>query len=216
MTIPDYQTLMLPLLKLTNDRKDHSTRDAVIKLADEFGLNEEERNVLLPSGKQAVFHNRVGWARTYMKMAGLVESQKRGYFKITARGRDVLEQNPAVINNDLLYQFEEFREFKDRARESQKRSKVEAAEVEEDMTPEESLEYGFQRLQQDLSNELISLIKRCSPTFFERLVVELLVKMGYGGSIRDAGEAIGKSGDEGLDGVIKEDPERVNDFETLA
>jgi restriction system protein len=205
MAIPDYKTVMLPLLRLASDGKEHSIRSAMEQLADEFKLSQEERQELLPSGKQAVFHNRVGWARTYMKMAGLLESEKRGYFKITSRGQEVLKKNPTEINIDLLWQFEEFREFKTRARESQKKREADVPEGEEDMTPEESLEYGYERLQQELADELIGRIKRCSPAFFERLVVELLVKMGYGGSIRDAGQAIGKSADEGIDGVIKED-----------
>ena len=144
MGIPDYKTVMLPLLKLSSDGIEHSIRDAIDQLADEFNLSQEERQELLPSGKQAVFRSRVGWARTYMKMAGLLESEKRGYFKITSRGLDVLKQNPKEINIDLLWQFEEFREFKNRARESQKKHKVDVPEVEEDITPEESLEYGYQ------------------------------------------------------------------------
>lgn len=206
MPIPDYQTLMLPLLQFISDGMEHSTREAINALAEQCGLTAEERTTLLPSGKQAVFDNRVGWARTYMKNAGLVENPKRGIIKISDRGREVLEKNPSQIDNHFLEQFEEYREFKERAKESQKKTKVSATPaVLTDITPEESLEYGYQRLQQELSDELLSRVKKCSPQFFESLVVELLVKMGYGGSIKDAGQAIGKSGDEGLDGIIKED-----------
>jgi len=203
MPIPDYQAIMLPFLRFVSDDEDHSIREAINTLADQYGLTDEERAELLPSGKQAIFDNRVGWARTYMKKAGLLESPKRGIIRITVRGHEVLEKNPSQIDNHLLEQFEEFLQFKETTRE--KKPKMPVPEIEIDMTPEESLEYGYQRLQQDLSDELLSRVKRCTPRFFENLVVELLVKMGYGGSIRDAGEAIGKSGDEGLDGVIKED-----------
>lgn len=206
MPIPDYQSLMLPLLTFLSDGIEHSTREAINALADQFGLTAEERTTPIPSGPQPVLDNRVGWARTYMKKAGLIESPRRGIIKLSDRGSGVLKKNPSRIDNHLLEQFEEYRDFKEQARGSQKKTKDPAAPaVLPDTTPEESLEYGFQRLQQELSDELLSRVKTCSPRFFENLVVELLVKMGYGGSIKDAGEAIGKSGDEGLDGIIKED-----------
>jgi len=206
MPIPDYQSLMLPLLTFLSDGIEHSTREAINALADQFGLTAEERTTPIPSGPQPVLDNRVGWARTYMKKAGLIESPRRGIIKLSDRGSGVLKKNPSRIDNHFLEQFEEYRDFKEQARGSQKKTKdLAVPAVLPDTTPEESLEYGFQRLQQELSDELLSRVKTCSPRFFENLVVELLVKMGYGGSIKDAGEAIGKSGDEGLDGIIKED-----------
>jgi len=205
MSVPDYQSIMLPLLKFAADEKEHSICEAVENLARTFKLTDEEKNRLLPSGQQAIFNNRVAWARTYMKMAGLLESTKRSFFKITHRGMELLDQNPSEINAKLLKQYPEFIEFI----ETSKKDKTEQFNVETEtvnrQTPEESLEYGYQKIRQDLAQDLLSRIKTCSPSFFERLVVELLVRMGYGGLRKDAGQAIGKSSDGGIDGIIKED-----------
>ena len=202
MAIPDYQTLMLPLLKYSNDNNEHSIHDAVKYLADQFNLTVEERRELLPSGQQEIFLNRVGWARTYMKKAGLLESPKRGLFKITTRGQEVLNSNPPKIDNKLLSRFDEFKEFR-------KRSKKQTDEiekmVEQERTPEEELESAYENLRDDLVLEIIQSLKNSHPSLFEKIVIDVLVKMGYGGSLRDAGKAIGKSGDEGIDGIIKED-----------
>lgn len=203
MSIPDYQSIMLPLLRYSEDQKEHSLREAIEALADSFQLSEEERKELLASGQQAIFGNRVGWARTYLKKAGLVENTKRGFFKITARGLDVLKQKPKVINVKFLDQFPEFVEFR-----TTKEKAVESTGTLDsvfDKTPEETLESAYQRMRQDLAVELLQSIKTCSPSFFEKLVIDLLVKMGYGGTRKDAGAAIGKSGDGGIDGIIKED-----------
>ncbi|MDA8338402.1 MAG: restriction endonuclease [Nitrospiraceae bacterium] len=203
MAIPDYQTIMLPLLKFAGDKEEHSLREAIDILAQEFQLSEDEQKELLPSGQQEVFLNRVGWARTYMKKAGLLDSTRRGYFKITDRGLDVLKQNPQKIDVQFLEQFQEFRDFR-LLRHKKEDEEIETKEISE-ATPEETLETAYQRLRDDLSIELLQQIKNSSPSQFEKLVVELLVKMGYGGSRHDAGKAIGKSGDEGIDGIIKED-----------
>lgn len=203
MSIPDYQSIMLPLLRYAEDQKEHSLRDAIETLADSFQLSEEERKELLASGQQAIFGNRVGWARTYLKKACLLENTKRGFFKITARGIDVLKQGLKEINVKFLDQFPEFVEFR-----TTKEKTVEStlpAETNFEKTPEETLESAYQRMRQDLAAELLQSIKECSPSFFERLVIDLLVKMGYGGTRKDAGAAIGKSGDGGIDGIIKED-----------
>jgi len=203
MAIPDYQSIMLPLLKFAGDGEEHSLREAIEDLADEFSLTDEERKELLPSGRQATFDNRVGWARTYMKKAGLLESTKRGYFQITERGLDVLKQNPPEINNAFLRQFPEFVEFQ-----TPKQREVEEdteQDISETRTPEEEIESAYQGVRQELATELLQTIKSCSPTFFERLVVDVLVKMGYGGTRKDAGQAVGRSGDGGIDGIIKED-----------
>jgi restriction system protein len=205
MAIPDYQSVMLPLLRLAEDGQEHSAREAVEKLADHFGLSEDERKELLPSGAQATFDNRVGWARTYMKKAELLESPRRGYFKITHRGMQILKQNPDTINNKLLEQYPEYRAF--RARSGTKRITSAAAESEvPEQTPLEVIEDAYDTIRTQLAGELLEQIMRSSPQFFERLVVDLLVRMGYGGSRRDAGEAVGRrSSDEGIDGIIKED-----------
>ena len=203
MTIPDFQAIMLPLLQYASDGKEHSLRDAITFLADVFNLSDDERKELLSSGQQAVFDNRVGWARTHLKKAGLVESLKRGFFQITTRGKDVLNQNIAAINVKFLGKFPEYIEFRTTRKDNDK-SEPEIIEISE-TTPQESIEFGYQKIRKELELELLNRVKSCSPDFFERLVVDLLVKMGYGGSRRDAGRAIGKSGDGGIDGIIKED-----------
>ncbi len=203
MPIPDYQTAMLPLLRFAGDGKEHSLREAIEALAREFNLSDKERRELLPSGQQEVFANRVGWARTYMKKAGLLRTTRRGFFQITDRGQNVLAQKPKRIDVKFLEQFQEFREFK--ALRKQAPISNEFEEEEQSRTPEEALERAYQNLRSDLAAELLSQIKQSPPTLFERLVVELLVKMGYGGSRKDAGQAVGRSGDEGIDGIIKED-----------
>jgi restriction system protein len=203
MAIPDYQSIMLPLLKFAGDRQEHSLRGTIEALADEFDLTDEERRELLPSGQQATFDNRVGWARTYLKKAGLLSSTRRGHYQITERGVEVLKQNPPEITASFLKQFPEFVEFQ----RPQKNRVEKAAEqyVSETQTPEEEIEAAYQRVRQGLAAELLQTVKSCSPAFFERLVIDLLVKMGYGGTRRDAGQAIGRSGDGGIDGIIKED-----------
>jgi restriction system protein len=204
MSIPDFQSIMLPLLQFTADMQEHSFREAVIRLAPVFQLTEEEKNELLPSGRQHSFDNRLNWASSYLKHAGLLESRKRGYFKITKRGLGVLHHPPEKITIDYLMQFPEFQQFREIRREKNG-GEVTETDVVGKQTPEELLEDGYQKIRQELAQELLSRIKSCSPRFFERLVVDLLVKMGYGGSIKDAGQVIGKSGDEGIDGTIKED-----------
>ena len=202
MVIPDYQSIMLPLLELAGDAEEHSLRDAVETLADQFDLSDEERRELLPSGRQPTFDNRVGWARTYMKKAGLLESTRRGYFRITKRGLGVLEERPAKIDNAYLKQYPEFVRFQTPKQTDEQKVKP---EPDDDATPEEEIEAAYQQLRESLAAELIETVKDCSPAFFEQLVIDLLVKMGYGGTRKDAGQAIGRSGDGGIDGIIKED-----------
>lgn len=203
MGIPDYQSIMLPLLRYASDGKEHSLRETIEVLAEQFSLSEDERKQLLPSGRQATFDNRVGWARTYMKKAGLLESTRRGYFQITQRGLDIMRNPPGTIDNDFLEQFEEFREFQALKKDTTNESEIPESSITH--TPEESLESSFQQVKQSLTSDILQTIKRCTPAFFEKLVVDVLVKMGYGGTRKDAGRAIGKSGDDGIDGIIKED-----------
>lgn len=202
MAIPDYQTLMLPLLKFSSDEKEHTVHEAVKLLADQFKLTDEERKVLLPSGQQEIFFNRVGWARTYLKKAGLLDAPKRGFFRITERGKDILKLDPQVITNEILLQYDEFKEFK--TRRSKYDNKTEDI-IEQTKTPEEAFEIAYENLRNELSNDVLDHLKKCDPNLFEKIVIEVLVRMGYGGSMRDAGKAIGRSGDEGIDGIIKED-----------
>ncbi|MHB8859963.1 MAG: restriction endonuclease [Thermoleophilia bacterium] len=200
MPIPDYQTTMLPLLTYASDGSEHTLREAIEHLADQFKLTAQERKTLLPSGTQEMFANRVGWARTYLKKAGLLDSPRRGYFQITDRGLQVMKDSPTQINVAFLKQFPEFVEFQ-----KPKNQTSEHAFDETEATPEETIGIGYKKIREDLETELLNRVKKCSPDFFEKLVVDLIVKMGYGGSRQDAGQAIGRTGDEGIDGVIKED-----------
>jgi len=204
MAIPDYQTFMLPLLKLSSDGKEHSKQEAVEVLSQQFGLSDEEKGTLLPSGTQTIIYNRIGWAQTYMKKAGLLSSPQRGHFQITEKGKDLLKENPGKIDVKLLSRYEEFSDFKTAHKTKDQKAVVES-EVDSFGTPEEAIEYGYQKVVANLSEEILSKVKECSPTFFERLVVDLLVGMGYGGSRKEAGEVLGKTGDGGIDGIIKED-----------
>lgn len=204
MPIPDFQSIMLPLLQFASDGQEHSIHQAVDALAGVLGLSEIERNELYPSGKGPIFDDRVGWARTHLKQSALLQYTRRTYFKITERGVAVLKQSPQKIDLRYLSQFPEFLNFKNRVRVKGPKDGIAHNSMSE-QTPKEAIELNYQRLKESLAQELLSTIKRQSPSFFERLVVELLVRMGYGGSIRDAGQAIGKTGDEGIDGIIKED-----------
>lgn len=185
------------------DGKEHDVAELTDALASLLGLTEGERNELLPSGRQSKFDNRVGWARTYLKKAGLLESTGRGRLRITQRGLDLLATNPKELNSKSLTQFPEFVQFKAASRTGNRTQEMEEAGLSQ--TPEETLEASYQSLRADLAQQLLERAKTCSPRFFEKLVVDLLVAMGYGGSRRDAGEAVGRSGDGGIDGVIKED-----------
>lgn len=204
MTIPDYQSIMLPLLQLAGDGQEHVIGDVIERLAEYFQLTAEDRRELLPSGRQARFDNRCRWAIVYLTGAGLLEKAARGRYRITSRGQDVLNARPDFIDYAFLRQFDEFREFRNRGH---RNNQVEQEEipVESSETPEERLESSYQTLRRGLAQELLRRIMECSPRFFERLVVQLLVAMGYGGSLLEAGEIIGKSGDGGIDGIIKED-----------
>ena len=204
MAIPDYQSCMLPFLRHLGDGKEHSLRDTEEALAEHFNLTSAERVELLPSGQQGIFRNRIGWARTYLKKAALIEAPKRAVFKITERGVHTLASNPARIDSKFLEQWPEFIEFRDVSKANT--NQTQPAELPLTITtPEEAIELAYQGLREQLAQELLARILSCSPSFFEQLVVELLVKMGYGGSRRDAGERIGQTGDGGIDGIIKED-----------
>ena len=203
--IPDYQSLMLPLLRLVSDRQEYKYRDIIEKLAVEYKLSDEERKELLASGNQSIFDNRVGWAKTYLKKAGLLDSPKRATFVITELGLQTLNKKPDRIDAKYLRQFPAFLEFVHAGRNDNESDEEIISHEPTEQTPEENLDRAYQRIRKSLAAELLNNVIELSPTFFERLVVELLVKMGYGGSIKDAGKAIGKSGDEGIDGTIKED-----------
>lgn len=205
MAVPDYQSLMLPLLRYCADGGEHMKRDAIPALAKQFGLAETDLAELLPTGRQGKFDNRVGWAKSYLKGAGLLEYVRRGVFKITPVGVNVLAASPDKIDIKFLERFEEFRVFRPGSakKDPDARPVLEQTALED--TPEELLEAGYKQLRATLAAELLQQVKNASPAFFEHLVVELLVRMGYGGTREDAGQVLGKSGDGGIDGIINED-----------
>ena len=204
MAVPTYQDFLLPLLRISGDEQEHLLSQTIELLANQFNLNEEYRKELLPSGRQTKLANRIGWAVTYLKKAKLLESGKRGTFYISSRGKEVLESQPSAIDRSFLERFIEFQEFQNVR--SSDDVKLDISIIEDiDQTPEENFEISYQKLKKELGEKLLEQIKNCSPKFFEKLVVDLLLAMGYGGSRKDAGEAVGKSGDGGIDGIIKED-----------
>ncbi|MCA2507971.1 MAG: restriction endonuclease [Microcystis sp. M54BS1] len=206
MPIPDFQSIMLPLLKILADGKVYKYREIFEALVREFQVTEAERKEMLPSGQQEIFANRVGWAKTYLKKAGLIDSPQRATFVISEKGKEILSQNLDHIDTKFLRQFPEFQEFT-RVNKQNETITLESnlSTSDQEQNPEELLENSYQEIRQALATDLLSILRKLSPDAFEKLVVELLVKMGYGGSIRDAGKAVGKSGDQGIDGIIKED-----------
>lgn len=214
MAIPDYQTIMLPLLQLASDGEEHPFRKATEDLANFFGLTDAERSELLPSGTNGKFYDRVHWARTYLVKAGLLDASGRGLFAITERGTRLIATNPAEITADALMEYPEFVSFKDRSSAQspgQRATGTHQSEAAPDAgvlfpeTPAEALESSYQFLSQELAKDLLERVRTCDPAFFERLVVDLLLAMGYGGSRAEAGRALGQTGDGGVDGVISQD-----------
>lgn len=208
MSIPDFQTLMRPLLLAHADGKEHLNRDLVSNLAEQFNLSDDERREMLPSGRARVFDNRIGWAKSHISQAGLLDSPRRAISIITDRGRKALKSYPERIDLRTLNEFEEYREFRNRRKDIDgcDTTDMPKTEEQEQETPEELLENAYLRVRRQVETELLALVKSSPPDFLEAVVVDLVVRMGYGGSRKDAGEALGRSGDEGIDGIIKEDP----------
>jgi restriction system protein len=221
MSIPDYETLMLPLLRRLATGEQH-VRQLSQSLAEEFDLTDEERGALIPSGRGVtVIHSRTGWAKTYLKAAGLVEQPRRGWVQITERGRDVLRAPPTRLDNAFLSQFAEFKAFRfpsengasdDGEALARQTTLLDAPVVaktaaEQSMatSPEERLDLAVRELRTALAGDLLSRVRRLDPTMFEQVIVDLLVRMGYGGNRADAARRIGRTGDGGIDGVIRED-----------
>src|SRR5467141_2162989 len=209
MAIPDYQTLMLPVLKVAGDGQEHRIGDVVNQLARNFGLTEEEQQQILPSGRQATFANRVGWAKTYLVQAGLLEATKRGHFKITDRGKKSLAQGPQRIDGEYLSQFPEFVQFKERGKVPGTEAFTSASGTliapMQSENPDELIRSTVKQIEKALKKELLDRILSAPPVFFESLIVALLLAMGYGGSREEAGKIVGRSGDGGIDGVIDQD-----------
>jgi restriction system protein len=201
--IPDFQSIMLPFLKIISDGEEHTTIETNQKLATHFNLTDEELDEYLPSGAQKTFTNRVAWSKSHLKMAGLIETTKRSSFRITETGKSLIDKNPLEINLKVLKTIPAYQERIGRTKDED--SNLDSDNPQSIATPEEIIENSYLTIRKSLGQELLFKIKNSSPSFFETLVVELLVKMGYGGSIKDAGRSIGRSGDEGIDGIIKED-----------
>lgn len=208
MAIPDYQSIMLPLLQLAEDGNEHRTKDAIAELARQFGLTDEELAKLTPSGKDVIFGNRYGWARTYLKKAGLIRYTAWGKFQITEAGRALLHSRPGKVDVSLLKRYPEFVKWYSPTKgdDDADHGPLPASEEEiTEETPEELIESAHFKLRRHLETEILGKVLAASPEYFEKLVVNLLTQMGYGGSLADAGKAIGQSHDGGVDGVIKED-----------
>ena len=204
MTIPTYEELMLPLLKLLSDKNTYTNKQCNEILAKQCNLTEAEKRETLPSKKSPLFYNRVNWAKTYMKKAGLVEAPKRGEVRITDLGQQLLKENLTEIKSKDLQRYDSFIEFTNKS--NKNNSTVNRViDIEENKTPEESIEDAFLKLKISLADELLEKIHNSSFDFFERLVIDLLIKMGYGGSREEAGQATKKTGDGGIDGIINED-----------
>ena len=207
MAIPGYQEFMLPLLKLAGDGNVHKISEAMDTLAIQIGISDAEKETMLPSGTQTRYYNRVTWALTYLTKTLLLEKAGRGTFKIAARGISVLKKNPVQINNAYLEQFSEYKTFKNKSNKPSASASNggTSVAVQPDITPEEQLEVAHETLRNALADELLQRVRAGSPKFFEHLVIRLLVAIGYGGGQLDRAEVTGKSGDEGIDGVIRED-----------
>lgn len=206
MPIPDFQRVMRPLLAAISDGVEHDLKEVKSKLIVHFSISDNELREKIPSGRAFLFDNRLGWANTYLKKAGLITSARRAYLQITPLGTNFLKEHPDEIKISDLNKIEQFREFHQvKAKEDTAVAATDSTEAEEERSPEEVIDEAFEVILNDLRSDLINTIKSCSPLFFEKLVVDLLIKMGYGGSRREAGTAIGKSGDGGIDGIINED-----------
>lgn len=205
MAIPDFQSVMRPVLLAVSDGAARSLGDVREAVKDHFGLSEQERKELLPSGNQTVINNRVGWARTYLNKAGLLTIPERGMVQITERGQNALQQGPDRISVAWLKQFPEFHDFHSHKSKPAPNKSEDEEESLEEATPDEQLASAHQSLMASLADEVLDSIRQASPAFFEKLVVDLMISMGYGGSRREAGQATQSTNDDGIDGIIKED-----------
>ena len=211
MAVPDFQSLTLPVLREFADGLEHATKDIRVRVGGRLGLSAEDLAEVLPSGGQTRFANRVAWAHVYMKQAALLESVRRGIYRITPRGREVLAAPPEQISMQFLERYPEYRDFRARQSSTEATVQTDPPAVQSDkrespvLTPDEQIRAGYQLLRSNLATQLLERVHQATPAFFEELVVELLVAMGYGGSHEDAAKVVGQSGDGGVDGIIKED-----------
>ena len=205
MAVPKYDEMYIPLLEGLKDGKERTSHEINNFIVEYMKISDEDLMVLVPSGKTELFKSRASWARTYLKKAGLIKSKKRGVFEISESGRKMLLESPEKINNNHFLENETFRNFQMFKKADEKESLFSESSNDIMDTPQDSLEEAFQKINLELAEELLAEIMNQSPAFFEKTVVKLLEKMGYGGSLKNAGEVIGKSGDEGIDGIIRED-----------
>lgn len=205
MAVPDFQSMMLPLLTFAADGLEHTQAEARKSLGLLYQLSDEDLLERTSGGGQPKFANRIAWAKMHLQAAGMVDSVRRGVFRITTRGRELLDRKLPVLSLKVLEEFEEFRAFRNMGTKKEKPSPKPVPVESSDLTPFEILEQAHETLHTSLASELLALVKANPPAFFEQLVVDLLVRMGYGGSQQDAARAVGKSGDEGIDGIIDED-----------
>jgi restriction system protein len=207
--IPNYQQFMRPFLEIAQAANGNEVklRDVINELADKFNLSEEEKSETLPSGKQSILDNRVGWARTYLTKAGLLEVTRRAHFIITERGITALKDKQAVIDNKYLKKFDEFIAFKEQKNvSSESTTSVDKDNTDDEVTPDEALRLAYKKINDSLAQDILERTRKVTPDFFEDLLIELLVAMGYGGTGEGAAHALGKTGDNGIDGVIDQDP----------
>lgn len=203
MAVPGYQDFMYPFLKQLEDGKEYRLQDLYVLLANHFNLTDEDIAEKLPSGKQTLLRNRIGWARTYLNKSGLIRTVRRAVFTITEEGLKVIKDPTLTrIDRKFLTQYESFNEFINKTKTD---TKTQEGSINVEQTPLELIDHNYNVLKNELQELILEKILECSPSFFERLIVDLIVAMGYGGSVNDAGRAIGKTGDEGIDGIIKED-----------
>lgn len=207
MPIPDYQTLMLPVLLLAASGHERRVAEVAEKIADDLGLSVNEREEMLPSGRQRLLHNRIHWAKFYMTKAGLITSPSRGRFIATEVGHNLFAGHPAHIDVSMLLKYQSFREFYKNETSSDRdvEAPTSISQAEVSSTPQDKIEGAYQEFHTAPAKDLLERIAQNSPTFFEYLIVELLVAMGYGGSHKNATEQLGRTGDGGVDGVINED-----------
>lgn len=205
--LPNYQQLMHPLLEVAYQANGQEVklREAINQIAGQFGLSEEEQTQTLPSGRQAILDNRIGWARTYLAKAGLLEVTRRAHFKITDRGIGSLQTATTAIDTEYLKQFDEFVAFIQKNNDGEK-EKTDSHNSEQDITPDEALRAAYKKINDALAEDILEKTRNVSPAFFENLLIDLLLAMGYGGSGEGAAHALGKTGDNGVDGVIDQDP----------
>jgi restriction system protein len=205
MPIPDFQSLMLPIMKIAQDGEEHRGHELRQRIGEQLGLTDEQRKELLPSGTQPVFTNRLAWARTHLTMAGLLEKTGKGRFRITQRGKQVMASNPSIVDTRFLFQFPEYAEARRRAKTDVPAEPATHAATSEAASPQERIELAFRELNNSLTSEVRSKLASIDPFRFEQVVLDLLVKMGYGGSKKEAAQVTQKTGDEGIDGLINED-----------